>query len=97
MPAHASQHATPSEGPALGGPLTRRRFLTYVVAAPVLTVAASSVITPGEAHAVVPSPPQPENILDLGDVMVAATKQAEDLLVLKVTPDNRVVFRAPRA
>ena len=97
MPAHASQHATPSEGPALGGPLTRRRFLTYVVAAPVLTVAASSVITPGEAHAVVPSPPQPENILDLGDVMVAATKQAEDLLVLEVTPDNRVVFRAPRA
>ena len=97
MPAHASQHATPSEGPALGGPLTRRRFLTYAVAAPVLTVAASSVITPGEAHAVVPSPPQPENILDLGDVMVAATKQAEDLLVLEVTPDNRVVFRAPRA
>ena len=42
MPAHASQDAVPSEGPAAGGPLTRRRFLTYVVAAPVLTVAASS-------------------------------------------------------
>ena len=89
MPAHASQDAGPSEGPA--GPLTRRRFLTYVVAAPVLTVAASSVIAPGKAYAVVPSPPQPENILDLGDVMVAATKQAEDLLVLEVTADNRVV------
>ena len=95
MPAHASQDAGPSEGPA--GPLTRRRFLTYVVAAPVLTVAASSVIAPGKAYAVVPSPPQPENILDLGDVMVAATKQAEDLLVLEVTADNRVVFRVPRA
>ena len=95
MPAHASQDAGPSEGPA--GPLTRRRFLTYVVAAPVLTVAASSVIAPGRAYAVVPSPPQPENILDLGDVMVAATKQAEDLLVLEVTADNRVVFRVPRA
>ena len=85
---------------AVGGPgraLTRRRFLTYVVAAPVLTVAASSVIAPGKAYAVVPSPPQPENIFDLGDVMVAATKQAEDLLVLEVTPDNRVVFRVPRA
>jgi isoquinoline 1-oxidoreductase beta subunit len=97
MPARASQDPVPSEGPALDGPLTRRRFLTYVVAAPVLTVAASSVITPGTAQAVVPSPPQPENILDLGDVMVAATKQAEGLFVLEVTPDNRVVFRAPRA
>src|SRR4030095_835319 len=85
------------DSPASGGPLTRRRFLTYVVAAPVLTVAASSVIAPGKTYAVVPSPPQPENILDLGDVMVAATKQAEDLLVLEVTSDNRVVFRVPRA
>ena len=100
MPAHASQDAVPSEGRANGGPLTRRRFLTYVVAAPVLTVAASSaggLLAPGRAHAVVPSPPQPENILDLGDVMVAATKQAQDLLVLEVTTDNRVVFRLPRA
>src|SRR4029453_8126923 len=94
-PAHASQDAVPSDGS--GGPLTRRRFLTYVVAAPVLTVAAGSVIAPGKAYAVVPSPPQPENILDLGDVMVAATLQAEDLLVLEVTRDNRVVFRVPRA
>jgi isoquinoline 1-oxidoreductase subunit beta len=93
MPAHAPQEASPDSG----GPLTRRRFLTYVVAAPVLTVAAGSVIAPGKAYAVVPSPPQPENILDLGDVMVAATLQAEDLLVLEVTRDNRVVFRVPRA
>jgi isoquinoline 1-oxidoreductase beta subunit len=62
MPVHASPDAGQSDAPA--GPLTRRRFLTYVVAAPVLTVAASSVITPGKAYAVVPSPPQPENILD---------------------------------
>jgi isoquinoline 1-oxidoreductase beta subunit len=100
MPADASQDAPPSEGTASGGPLTRRWFLTYVVAAPVLTVAAGSVgalIDPSKAHAVVPSPPQPENILDLGDVMVAATKQAQDLLVLEVTPENRIVFRVPRA
>jgi len=100
MPTHASQDAMPSGDIATGGPLTRRRFLTYVVAAPVLTVAASSagaLIAPGKAYAVVPSPPQPENILDLGDVMVAATKQAQDLLVLEVTKDNRIVFRLPRA
>ena len=100
MPTHASQDAVSSEGTATGGPLTRRRFLTYVVAAPVLTVAASSaadLMVPGKAYAVVPSPPQPENLADLGDVMVAATKQAQDLLVLEVTTDNRVVFRVPRA
>ncbi len=99
MPTHASQDAVPSEGTA-NGDLTRRRFLTYVVAAPVLTVAASSgvgLIAPGKAHAVVPSPPQPENLADLGDVMVAATKQAQHLLVLEVTTDNRIVFRIPRA
>ncbi len=105
MPADASQYAVPqdadhTEDTASGGPLTRRRFLTYVVAAPVLTVAASSagaLLAPGTAHAVVPSPPQPENILDLGEVMVAATKQAQDLFVLEVTPENRIVFRVPRA
>ena len=93
----ASQHAVPSDGPASVGPLTRRRFLTYVVAAPVLTVAASSVIAPSTAHAIVPSPPQPGDILDLGDVMLAATKQNQDLFVLEVTPENRIVFRVPRA
>src|SRR6185436_11968480 len=81
MPTQASQDAVPSEDIVAGGPLTRRRSLTYVVAAPVLTVAASSagaLIAPGKAYAVVPSPPQPESILDLGDVMVAATKQAQE-------------------
>jgi isoquinoline 1-oxidoreductase subunit beta len=93
----ASQDAVPLGGPTAGGPLTRRRFLTYVVAAPVLTVAASSVIAPGNAHAVVPSPPQPGDHFDLGDVMSIATKQNQDLFVLEVTPENRIIFRVPRA
>jgi isoquinoline 1-oxidoreductase subunit beta len=93
----ASQDAVLSDGPATGGPLTRRRFLSYVVAAPVLTVAASSVIGPENAHAFVPSPPQPGDLVDLGDVMLIATKQNQDLFVLEVTPENRIVFRVPRA
>ncbi len=98
MPAPTSQDAVQSDGtPSGGGPLTRRRFLTYVVAAPVLTVAAGSVMTPGNAHAVVPSPPQPGELVDLGDVMLVAAKQSQDLFVLEVTPENRVVFRVPRA
>ena len=100
MPADASQDDVPSEGWVSGEPLTRRRFLTYVVAAPALTVAAASVgdvIYPSNAHAVVPSPPQPENITDFGDLITVLTKQAQHLLVLEVTPENRVVFRMPRA
>jgi isoquinoline 1-oxidoreductase beta subunit len=100
VPTHPTSDPLPSADLASTDPLTRRRFLTYVVAAPVLTVAATSagaLLAPGTAYAVVPSAPQPENILDLGDVMVAATKQAQDLLVLEVTTDNRVVFHLPRA
>jgi isoquinoline 1-oxidoreductase subunit beta len=99
MPGEASQETVSSEETARG-PLTRRRFLTYVVAAPVLTLAASStgdLIAPSEAHAVVPSPPQPENIVDFGDLIKVLTKQAQDLLVLEVTEENRIVFRVPRA
>lgn len=44
-----------------------------------------------------PSPPQPENITDFGDLIKVLTKQAQDLLVLEVTEENRVVFRVPRA
>jgi isoquinoline 1-oxidoreductase subunit beta len=100
MPADPSEDFVSSDHTASAGPLTRRRFLTFVVAAPVLTVAAGSaggLMTPAKAYAVVPSPPQPENILDLGEVMVAATKQAQDLLVLEVTKENQVVFHLPRA
>ena len=100
MPADPSEDFVSSDLTTNAGPLTRRRFLTFVVAAPVLTVAAGSaggLIIPAKAYAVVPSPPQPENILDLGEVMVAATKQAQDLLVLEVTKENQVVFHLPRA
>jgi isoquinoline 1-oxidoreductase subunit beta len=100
MPTHPWQDDVSSQNAASAGPLTRRKFLTYVVAAPVLTVAASSaadLLAPGQAHAVLPSPPQPETLFDLGEVMVAATRQAQHLLVLEVTTDNRVVFGLPRA
>ena len=42
VPTHPTSDLLPSADLASTGPLTRRRFLTYVVAAPVLTVAATS-------------------------------------------------------
>jgi len=79
---------------------TRRRFLTFLVAAPALTVAArvgAEVLTPARADAVVPSPLQPADVADFGDVMTALTEADRDLFVLQVTADNRIRFEVPRA
>ncbi|GDY29591.1 xanthine dehydrogenase family protein molybdopterin-binding subunit [Gandjariella thermophila] len=80
--------------------LGRRRFLTALVAAPTLTVAArlgADALAPAAAGAVVPSPAQPADLTDFGDLMAAATAAETSLLVLQVTTDNRVVFQLPRA
>ena len=89
-------------GETVDGPrqLGRRRFLTFLVAAPALTVAArvgAEFLAPARADAVVPSPPQPADIADFGDVMTALTKADTDLFVLQVTTDNRIRFEVPRA
>jgi isoquinoline 1-oxidoreductase beta subunit len=78
---------------------TRRRFLTLLVAAPALTVATRvgvETLTPAKAAAVVPSPPQPADVTDFGDVMTALTEADRDLFVLQVTADNRIRFEVPR-
>jgi isoquinoline 1-oxidoreductase beta subunit len=80
--------------------LARRRFLTFLVAAPALTVAArvgTEIVAPAKADAVVPSPPQPADIADFGDVMTALAKADTDLFVLQVTTGNRIRFEVPRA
>lgn len=80
--------------------LARRRFLTLLVAAPALTVAARvgmKALAPAKVGAVVPSLPQPADITDFGDVMTALTKADTDLFVLQVTADNRIRFEVPRA
>ena len=89
-------------GETVDGPrqLGRRRFLTFLVAAPALTVAArvgAEVLAPARADAVVPSPPQPADVADFGDVMTALTRADTDLFVLQVTTDNRIRFEVPRA
>lgn len=85
----------PPDGEGLG----RRRFLTYLVAAPVLTIAARVGLdsaAPGTANAVIPSPPQTGDVTDLGDVLVAASAPTSNLLVLQITPANRMVLQVLR-
>ncbi|MFF7763925.1 xanthine dehydrogenase family protein molybdopterin-binding subunit [Streptomyces griseorubiginosus] len=77
----------------------RRRFLTYLVAAPVLAVATKigvDVYAPGSADAAIPAPPAPADLVDLGDLLILAGKPTADMLVLSVDEDGGVLFRLPR-
>ncbi|WP_329599122.1 molybdopterin-dependent oxidoreductase [Streptomyces pseudovenezuelae] len=77
----------------------RRRFLTYLVAAPALAVATKvgvDVYAPGSADAAIPTPPAPADLVDLGDVLILAGKPTADMLVLSVDEDGGVDFRLPR-
>lgn len=77
----------------------RRKFLTFLVAAPTLAVAAEIGIqsaNPGLAKAVIPSPPQPADLYDLGDYLILAAKPTENLIVVTVDEDGRVGFALHR-
>jgi isoquinoline 1-oxidoreductase subunit beta len=82
------------ESPALG----RRRFLTCLVTAPVLTVAAQAVAgvaAPGTAEAL-PSLPGLNDVVDLGDALILAGLPTSHLLSLQITEGNRAVLQLPR-
>ncbi len=79
--------------------LGRRRFLAFLVAAPTLTMAArlgADTLDPAVANAALPSPSQPADLADFGDLITAATAAETNLLVLQITTGNRVVFQMPR-
>jgi len=87
---------TPADGQR---PVDRRRFLTFLVAAPTLTVAARiglDALAAAPAGAVVPSPDQPADLVDFGEIMAGLTGASAELFVLEVTADNRVRFEVPR-
>ncbi|MEU9168421.1 molybdopterin cofactor-binding domain-containing protein [Streptomyces sp. NPDC048420] len=77
----------------------RRRFLTYLVAAPALAVATRigvDAYAPGSADAAIPTPPAPADLVDLGDLLILAGAPTADMLVLSVDEDGDVHFRLPR-
>ncbi|MEU5876068.1 molybdopterin cofactor-binding domain-containing protein [Spirillospora sp. NPDC047279] len=96
------QHRAPDE-PDEG--LRRRRFLGYLVAAPTLAVAvqwtgdhpATATETAGSASAVVPSPLQPEEIFDVGDLVKLASAPTSGLITVQVHEDGTASFALPRA
>ncbi|MFD0568225.1 hypothetical protein ACFQ0T_01680 [Kitasatospora gansuensis] len=67
--------------------LGRRRFLTYLVAAPALAVGAQLAVDPEPAEALprLPGLPGLPSLADLGDVLILAGLPTTHLLVLEVT------------
>jgi isoquinoline 1-oxidoreductase beta subunit len=79
-----------------GPTLTRRRLLAYLVAAPTLTVAVTSLdgwIAPRPSSA----SPGVSDIVDLSDALTLAAAPTAYLLKIEVTTANRIVVHVPRA
>jgi len=79
--------------------LGRRRFLTYLVAAPVLTVATRTVAetaAPASAAAAIPSPPSIEELYDVGDALHHASMPTLPLVQLELGNDGSARLDLPR-
>ncbi|WP_119581385.1 xanthine dehydrogenase family protein molybdopterin-binding subunit [Streptomyces europaeiscabiei] len=80
-------------------PHSRRRFLTYLVAAPTLAVATETGLdayAPGVADAAIPTLPAPADLVDLGDLLILAGVPTANMLVLSVDEEGIAHFRLPR-
>ncbi len=95
MPAH--RRASAPEAPREVG---RRRFLGYLVAAPTLAVVAGGafeLFRPDDAAAAIPSPPQPSDAYDLGDLQNQAALPTAYLIKVVINEDGSASFDMPRA
>lgn len=82
------------------GQVRRRSFLTFLVAAPTLTVGGKFVADglSSEAHAdpVLPDLPGVTDVTDIGDVLVLAAAPTVHLMQLELTEEGRARFEFPR-
>ena len=77
----------------------RRRFLGYLLAAPTLAVgvqAVSGLADPRAANASIITPPEPEEIFDLGDAQNLAAAPTSGLITVVVNADGTASFAAIR-
>lgn len=86
----------------------RRKFLTFLVTAPVLTVGAQWAAAPALAGATptgpgaapraqIPSLPDVAEVLDIGDILILVGLPTALILVVEVHADGTVHFELPRA
>jgi isoquinoline 1-oxidoreductase beta subunit len=79
--------------------IARRKALAFLAGVPVLTLVARFGLTSDAAPVgvAVPGLPDLTDYLDLGDLLTTLAAPTSGLLVLKVTPENRVEIQVPRA
>jgi isoquinoline 1-oxidoreductase beta subunit len=77
--------------------LERRSFLGILLAAPTLVVAARLGASAPPADAAVPSPPEPSDEFDLGDLLILAAKPTANLITIRVHSNGTASFALPRA
>src|SRR5688500_14266757 len=78
---------------------TRRRCLGYLIAAPTLAVGvtwAAGGLGRDDAEAAIPSPPQPEDLFDLGDLQNLAALPTSGLISVQVNEDGTASFALHR-
>jgi isoquinoline 1-oxidoreductase subunit beta len=93
------QHRSPDDSQPPSAPPGRRRFLTYLLAAPTLAVGVqmgSGLANPQTAKASILTPPEPEEIFDLGDAQDLAAAPTSGLITVVVNPDGTASFAAVR-
>jgi isoquinoline 1-oxidoreductase beta subunit len=77
--------------------LHRRKFLGYLIAAPTLAVGVQVFASSAKADAAIPTLPQPEDILDLGDAQNLAALPTSGLISVGINTDGTASFALPRA
>ncbi|MGW2633490.1 molybdopterin cofactor-binding domain-containing protein [Streptomyces chattanoogensis] len=93
------EHAASSPRSAHEG-VGRRRVLAYILAAPTLAVGVRvglDAVDGPTAEAAVPSPPQPEELFDLGDMQNLAAAPTSSLITVRVHTDGTASLAVPRA
>jgi isoquinoline 1-oxidoreductase subunit beta len=92
---HDSPYNTDKRFPGLD----RRRFLGFLIAAPTLAVGvqfAPGLVSPQAADASIITPPEPEEIFDLGDAQNLAALPTSGLITVVVNADGTASFAAIR-
>lgn len=80
----------PLDPATVGGGIGRRRFLTYLLAAPTLSVAVKYGLLDGVAVAL-PGSPEPADQMDLGDFLILAARGSEPVLIVLVAEEDGTV------
>ncbi|HVK24578.1 MAG TPA: molybdopterin cofactor-binding domain-containing protein [Actinokineospora sp.] len=76
--------------------LNRRRFLTFLVAAPTLSIGVTMATEATDAEAAIPTLPAPADLLDLGDILILAGTPTANMLVLTIESDGSATLQLPR-